>query len=379
MTQRNIGRYQSALSPLLRRWWACWTRFWFTPASPRILGVIRLCAGAVVFWLVFAYSHDLDEFLGTNAWYGRDHVNLLRDPEKGVPKLSQPWGWGESQSVIDPPLSHDEQTYFEEWGQNPRAFPVKGFPAFSIYFHVGDATTIRRIHGACLVIVFLFAIGFFTRVTSVLSWLVFVSYVQRSPVTAFGVDAMASLLLIYLMLGPSGAALSADRLISRGRKIFQARRLGLPVPLWPPAVATVSANVAIRLIQVHLCLIYLVAGITKLMGAMWWDHTVMWHVLVNPEFAVYAIRPPLGMIRFLCRYRPLCELLMSGAALFALFTEIGFPFLVWRRFMRKPMVCCALVMHAGIGMFMGLYSFGAIMACMNLAFLDPKGPRGRAA
>lgn len=355
----------------LRSCWASWNAFWFTPASPLPLGLIRVCAGAVVLWLLSAYSPDLDEFLGENAWYSRNYVNRLRNSEVGVPRPGQPRTWDSAREVTDEPRSHDEQRYFEEWRQDPRGVSVKGYPAFSIYFHIGDALSIRWVHGVCLFVIVLFMMGFWTRITSVLAWLVFMSYVQRSPATAFGADAMASVLLLYLMLGPSGATLSVDCLLSRWVAIRQARRLGIPLPPWRPAKQTVSANVVIRLLQIHLCIIYFVAGATKLSGAMWWDHTVIWHVLVNPEFAPNAIRPPIDMIRFLSRHRLLCELLMSGATLLTLFTEIGFPFLVWRQSMRKTMVCCAILLHSGIGMLMGLYSFGAIMGCMNIAFLDP--------
>lgn len=351
--------------------WAAWSGFWFTPADPTILGVIRLCTGAMVLWILVAYSSDVEEFLGEDAWYSRSHVNRLRDAEQGLPKPWQPWTWlPPSAQGDEAPLGPEEQEYFQEWGRNPRDVPVKGYPAFSVYFHVGDAGAIRAIHGGCLAIVLLFAVGFLTRITSVLSWLAVVGYAQRSPVSAFGVDAIASILLLYLMIGPSGAALSVDRLLARGAEVLRAGRRGLPVPPWAPPTPTVSANVAVRLIQVHLCIIYLCAGVAKFMGAMWWDHTVMWHVLVNPECHPYAIRPSIDMVRVLVRQRPLCEGLMTGATLFTLFTEIGFPFLVWRRPMRRVMLSCALAMHVGIGAFMGLYSFGALMACMNLAFLD---------
>lgn len=351
--------------------WAAWSGFWFTPADPTVLGVIRLCTGAVVLWMLVAYSPDLEEFLGEDAWYSRSHVNRLRDAEQGQPKPWQAWTWlPPAAPGDDAPFGPEEQEYFQEWGRNPRDVPVKGYPAFSIYFHVGDAGTIRLIHGGCLVIVLLFAVGFLTRITSVLTWLAVVGYAQRSPVSAFGVDAMASILLLYLMIGPSGAAVSVDRLLSRGAEVLWAHRRGIPVPPWAHPAPTVAANVAVRLIQVHLCIIYLFAGVAKFMGAMWWDHTVMWHVLVNPECHPYAIRPSTDMVRFLVHHRPLCEGLMTAATLFTLFTEIGFPFLVWRPSMRRVMLSCAVAMHVGIGAFMGLYSFGALMACMNLAFLE---------
>ncbi len=62
---------------------------------------------------------------------------------------------------------------------------------------------------------FLFMIGFCTRVTSALTWMASLWYIHRSPVVLFGVDTMQMIMLLYLMIGPSGAALSVDRLIAR--------------------------------------------------------------------------------------------------------------------------------------------------------------------
>ena len=49
----------------------------------------------------------------------------------------------------------------------------------------------------------------------------------------------------------------------------------------PPSV---TANLAIRLIQIHMCVIYLFAGTGKLMGEAWWDGTAMWMALANLEY-----------------------------------------------------------------------------------------------
>ena len=44
-------------------------------------------------------------------------------------------------------------------------------------------------------------------------------------------------------------------------------------------------HVAIRLIQIHLCIIYLVSGLSKLLGKAWWEGTAVWGTLASFEFA----------------------------------------------------------------------------------------------
>jgi hypothetical protein len=77
---------------------------------------------------------------------------------------------------------------------------------------------------------------------------------------------------------------------------------------------------------------------------------------------------------------------VSGVVL-TLFYEISFIFLIWNRTLRPIMLFLALMMHLGIGLFMGLGTFSAIMLTGCLAFVAPtslrwlletvfSGPRG---
>src|SRR5207253_4561916 len=95
----------------------------------------------------------------------------------------------------------------------------QGMPIFSVWFHMTDPTEMAVMHAPILVVMFLFTIGCFTRVTSLLSWIATLSYIHRSQQVLFGQDAMMNILVIYLMVGHSGAALSVDRLIARYRAV----------------------------------------------------------------------------------------------------------------------------------------------------------------
>ena len=46
----------------------------------------------------------------------------------------------------------------------------------------------------------------------------------------------------------------------------------------------VAANFTLRLIQIHMCIIYFFAGASKLQGTAWWNGQAMWMVLGNLEY-----------------------------------------------------------------------------------------------
>src|SRR5207245_3447491 len=184
----------------------------------------------------------------------------------------------------------EERDYMSRWdGVNPRAAHARGYEAFSIWYHVTDPTGMMIVHTGVLVVMFLFTIGFCTRVTSILSWLGGLSYIQRSPVSVFGMDAMMSILLFYLMIAPSGAALSVDRLIGRFWATWRALRKNMPAPMNLQPPPRVSANLALRLLQVHFCFIYLASGLSKLLGHAWWNGTAVWGTMAVYEYSPMAI------------------------------------------------------------------------------------------
>jgi hypothetical protein len=178
-----------------------------------------------------------------------------------------------------------------------------------------------------------------------------------------------NILLLYLMIGPSGAALSVDRLIARYWASWRALRGRRPVPDYLEPRPSVSANFTLRLIQVHLCVIYLVAGLAKLKGPAWWEGTAIWKTMANFEFSPMHFSPYLDFLHFLSNHILLWYIVLTGMAVFTLCMEIGFPILIWVRPMRWVMLTMALLMHTGIALFMGLNTFSLFMLVFLLAFV----------
>lgn len=358
-----------------------WSRFWFNPADPTTLGLIRICAGMVILYVHIAYTFDLLDFFGADAWINQKEIREFVRDSPWNPRGSD---FEETDEFKNPPPAETEEdrTYNLKWGVHPKVVYARGFYAWSIWYLVSDPGWMYFIHGCFLVVFFFLMIGFCTRFMAVLAWLAALCYIQRSPVSLFGMDTITNLVLIYLMIGSSGAALSVDRLIERYRiswRSLRARASGRKTTAGSAAAADnldleaprplVSANLAIRCIQVHLCIIYFVSGISKLQGTTWWNFWAVWGTMANPEFSPVHIRIYKDILDYLVEHRWLWELAMSGAAIGTLVFEIGFAFLVWNRHLRWIMVLSAVAMHTAIAMFMGLTCFSLIMLCGLMSFV----------
>jgi len=260
-----------------------------------------------------------------------------------------------------------------------RKIYVRGHYFWSVWFHVTDPTWIAVIHIGILVCMLLFALGLWTPVTGIVTWLGMLSYVNRASTTFFGMDTIMNVLVIYLTLAhlfarPGTAALSLDRLLWRFR---QARLAGGKMLQSVAAGDTLSssATFAIRLMQMHFCLIYLASGLSKLMGSAWWNGWAIWGVTANPEFNPLHNQYYLEFLSWLAAHRALWELSMTGGAIYTLVLEIGFPFLVWNRRLRWLMVIGAVLLHTGIALCMGLVGFSLMMLALLVSFIPSETVR----
>ena len=64
-----IGSAASLVGDSVRRAWAAWCRFWFTPADPTPLCLMRIVAGLLALYVHIAYTFDLQALMGRDGWY----------------------------------------------------------------------------------------------------------------------------------------------------------------------------------------------------------------------------------------------------------------------------------------------------------------------
>lgn len=288
---------------------AGWNRFWFTPADPATLGLLRICAGLMLLYTHAVWTLELEAFFGADGFI--------------------PVGSAEA--------------FYQAVGSS-RAY------APSYLWYVSAPTTLWTLHIAGLVVLTMFTVGLFSRVTSVLSFVIALSYVNRVPGALFGLDQINVMLATYLMLGPCGAAYSLDRLRA-------ARRAGGPLP---PAAPSTAANVAVRLVQLHMCIIYFFAGLGKLQGDTWWHGDALWGAAANLEYQTVDLT-------WLADHPLLTAFLTQATA----YWELFFCVLVWPRLLRPLVLFIALPLHLSIGICMGLMTFGLVMPIALISFVSP--------
>ncbi len=212
----------------LGRWGEAWDQFWFTPADPATLAVLRITGGGMLLYTHLVWSRDLLGFFG---------------PSGRLPS---------------------------EWVQSFHGSPF----AWSHLYYLESPTLLWLAHAAALLVLLLLVLGLWSRVTSILSALVVIAYAHRGAGALFGLDQINGLIALYLAVGGGGGqAYSLDRLLAK-------RRGGRP----PEIEWSTQANLGIRLTQVHMCVVYLFAGGGKLLGDTWWDGTAIWHSFANYEY-----------------------------------------------------------------------------------------------
>ena len=388
-----------------------WKGFWFRPADPTVLGFIRVCTGIVFLYILIATGPILVSLYGPDGWVDQRTAAVLRQempwmpPENGWDEDAPGWfrrmdvnrddrvtreewqGTEEEFKRIDTskdgeislpeaeaygrylvirPEAYQQPNankVWEDWGIDPTYTLDVGQPLFSPYYHL-EAGQMYFVHGLAILVALLFTLGVGTRVTSVLAWVAALSYSHRTPASLFGQDTMLAILLLYLMIGPAGAALSVDRLIVRWRR----RKQGLPVDEPGPSI---GANLAIRLLQVHFCIIYLASGASKMQGAAWWNGTAIWQTLTNYEFAPAQYEMTTWLLRMLSHNRWVWELFNYGGSVFTLALEMGLPFLIWKPRWRWLMIVGAVCLHTFIALSVGLVAFSLLMIIMVFSFIPP--------
>ena len=294
--------------------WQAWNRFWFAPKDPATLSLIRLLAGSLLFYTHLVWSFDLQAFLGPEGWLP---VEFLRNVQ-AVP------------------------------GQTGTQWSV-----WSLFFWIKAPWLLWCVHLFALLVFFCLMIGLFSRVVAPLAFLFAVSYAHRiSPGAYFGLDKANCMLAMYLMLGPCGARYSLDSL--------RRRCSGNTDPVRP----STTANLAIRLIQTHLCIIYLFSALAKLLGENWSAGTAVWWAFANYEYQTIDMTWLSGWTTF----GPILVALATHATIF---WELSYCCLIWNRFTRPLILWMAIGTHAGIGLMMGLLTFGLVMIYANLSFIKP--------
>lgn len=304
-------------STLVHRFGQGWNQFWFTPSDPISLAAVRIGVGLIALYVVVTYGFDLRRFF---------------DPQVGLLPVDTVVG------ILQ---------------QNDRGV------RFSYFDYATDGLMLQILHYLGVGVLVAFTVGWQTRITSVLSWLVFLSYFHRGPLLTSIGEPVLALILLCLGIGPSGAEWSVDAWLRRRRGGEQAGR----------APDNYLTTVALRLIQVHLTLIYFLMFLGKLQnGFVWWNGTAAWWLIARPE-------SPLVNLRFLGDLPYVINLWTTAILAF----EPTFAILIWNRTARPLLLMLSGAMWFTTALITGLVPFCATILVAGLAFVPGQFWRDRSA
>ena len=295
----SVGRYAASIVD-------AWDQFWFTPARTETLCVLRILVG-----LMLSYAHvvmlvDYEATIAPTGWIDATTAAHLQDGTLGPASAAWSYLWS--------------------------------LPGWAVWGH--QLLAIALSVAMC--------VGWRTRWTVPLAAATQLMIVHRMFGTLFGLDQIITYMTLYLAISPCGTQYSLD-----------ARRRSKAIIDVPTRY--VMANVATRLLQLHLCVIYLFGGLAKARGQMWWDGTALWYSVANAEYQSVDAT-------FLASH----PVVFTAMTHVALWFEITYAALIWPRLTRPVILALALSVHLGIAVFLGMITFGLAMIFANLIFLPPK-------
>jgi hypothetical protein len=161
------------------------------------------------------------------------------------------------------------------------------------------------------------------RVFAIIAWALHFIFMNTGFMESYGVETFVHIGLFYCIIMPAS---------SEWNQLF------------------------IRVLQFHICIVYLASGIEKAIGEQWWNGEAIWQTLMQSQFSRFDMHG-------LAAYPWLAKLICWSTLL----TECGYPFLVWFKRARPYAYGAVVALHLGIAIFMGLELFAGIMIIFSTA------------
>ncbi|MEX1177316.1 MAG: HTTM domain-containing protein [Nitriliruptor sp.] len=273
-----------------------WERFWFEPRSIAPLVLVRIGLGLTISLWAATLLPDATAFLG---------------PEGVLPEV---------------PEVRIRSGILQLWRTDAAAITV-----VALLIPAGLAV----------------AAGAWTRIATVLSFVLLLSIGRRNPYMMNSGDALLRHATLFLALTPAGQVLSLDRWRRHRDRFWQVPEL---------------APWGLRLLQIQLTFVYLFSSFEKLRGMPWLQGTALadaWRITDLARFGV-----PLPVYD---------SLLMTQVLTYAtLVIEVALAVLLWNRRARPFVVVAGILLHLGIEVTMAVGFFSTVAVILYLSFTPPE-------
>ena len=189
-------------------------------------------------------------------------------------------------------------------------------------------------------------IGFKTRISTIVSFILLVSLQNRNYAILNSGDTILRCMLFLMIFSPSHVKYSVDSYLMSKRG---------------PAYDSEIPIFTIRLMQLQFSLVYLATTLFKLKGYDWVDGT-----------AVYYTSRLINFQRFVLPFVFDFPSLVKFFTWSALFIEFAMGTLVWVKELRPWVLLSGILLHIGIEISMSIGFFEWVMIAAYILFLEPK-------
>ncbi len=243
----------------------------------------------------------------------------------------------------------DFNSWYTETGYVPTALLDRwggGVFRFNLLQHVTNSNVTAVFYGLTMLAALLTSLGLYTRVASIALLVGITSLHHRCPDILHSGDTLVRVMLLYVAVAPSGAALSLDRLFALRRGTAPA--VPADVSLWPQ-----------RMMQIQVAIVYLTTVWHKSFGDWWLNGTATWYPPQLDEFDRFPVPHFFDL-------QPMIAITTYGTLL----VELALGTLVFAKPLRKWVIISGLLLHAGIEYRMNIPMFSFIMCSTYMVFYE---------
>lgn len=245
------------------------------------------------------------------------------------------------------------------WGDGSRwtdeVLAGRGWPSFlGLFSQVGgigfDVTYLATILFGVLMM-----LGLYTRASSFMTLLLWVSLYVSNPFVGSGGDAILRMVLLYMCFTDAGRHWSLDAR-SRTRR-GEVRSI---VPAW---MSNTLHNLAIILIVHQVVMVYLASSFWKVQSTVWKDGTAVYFPLQTDAYSPWndVLHPVYASSAFI-----------AAATYSAIVLQMFFPVFLLYRPTRFLALVAITGMHVGIGLLMGIMYFSLVMIAVDMILVSDR-------
>ena len=243
---------------------------------------------------------------------------------------------------------------------------------FSVLTLSDSPTYFEACYGIAVLVCVLFALGWRTRLLSIVFAIVVTSFYSRSILMTDGGDNLVALMSIYMVFTACGRRWSLDARRARLRGAASSRgrllaRFDASEPARQFAVArrilvTVLHNCGMVVVGAQICILYATAGLYKAQGSDWDNGTALHYVL---NLSLFQPWPALSAV---ADSHPM---MITVSAYLTVLVQVAFPFALFGR-LKYVILSMLICMHLGIAVLMGLPLFSGSMLIADAVFLSDR-------